>query len=74
VLKGQNDIDELRVSLRSKGTLDVRAIAQRFGGGGHRNAAGCSLPGPRRDAERTVVEALLPLLAANPPTDGRADT
>ena len=29
-----------RVSLRSKGTVDVRAVAQRFGGGGHLNASG----------------------------------
>ena len=29
-----------RVSLRSKGHLDVAAIATEFGGGGHRRAAG----------------------------------
>ena len=34
-----------RVSFRSRGNVDVAAIAQRFGGGGHKNAAGCSLPG-----------------------------
>ena len=32
-----------RVSIRSKGKIDVSAIAQRFGGGGHFNAAGCTL-------------------------------
>jgi phosphoesterase RecJ-like protein len=32
---------ELKVSLRSRGAVDVAAIANRFGGGGHRNAAGC---------------------------------
>ena len=30
----------LRVSLRSKGRVDVNAIASSFGGGGHRAAAG----------------------------------
>jgi len=30
--------------LRSKGDFDVAAIAQRYGGGGHRNAAGFRLP------------------------------
>ncbi len=30
----------IRASLRSKGAIDVRSIAQKFGGGGHRNAAG----------------------------------
>jgi bifunctional oligoribonuclease and PAP phosphatase NrnA len=34
-----------RVSFRSRGTVDVAAIAQRFGGGGHKNAAGCTVPG-----------------------------
>lgn len=35
---------EAKVSLRSKGDFDVAAIAQRYGGGGHRNAAGFHLP------------------------------
>lgn len=34
-----------RVSLRSKGAVDVRVIASRLGGGGHVNAAGCSAEG-----------------------------
>lgn len=37
---------KVRVSLRSKGRVDVRAVAAAFGGGGHRNAAGCTLEGP----------------------------
>jgi phosphoesterase RecJ-like protein len=35
-----------RVSLRSKGTIDVASIAEKFGGGGHRCASGCSIEGP----------------------------
>jgi len=35
---------EIRASLRSSGQLDVAAIAARYGGGGHRNAAGFRLP------------------------------
>lgn len=35
---------DARVSLRSKGDFDVAAIAQRYGGGGHRNAAGFRMP------------------------------
>ena len=35
---------QLRVSLRSKGAVDVRAVAARHGGGGHPNAAGFSIP------------------------------
>jgi bifunctional oligoribonuclease and PAP phosphatase NrnA len=35
----------VHVSLRSRGSVDVSCIAQRFGGGGHRNAAGCTIEG-----------------------------
>jgi phosphoesterase RecJ-like protein len=39
-----------RTSLRSKGDVNVAKIAEQFGGGGHRNAAGCTLKGQlRRD-------------------------
>jgi phosphoesterase RecJ-like protein len=36
----------IRISLRSKGRVNVAAIAERLGGGGHENAAGCTLDGP----------------------------
>jgi len=49
---------ELRVSLRSKGDVDVRAIAQRYGGGGHLNAAGFTATGPLEDVRPAVVAAL----------------
>jgi len=35
-----------RVSLRSKGQLNVATIAEEFGGGGHACASGCALDGP----------------------------
>jgi phosphoesterase RecJ-like protein len=47
-----------RVSLRSKGALNVAAIAERFGGGGHACASGCSLDGPLSTAIARVVEQL----------------
>ena len=34
-----------RVSMRSKGDVDVNAIAKEYGGGGHKNASGCSATG-----------------------------
>ncbi len=37
--------DEYRVSLRSKGDVDIGAVAKEFGGGGHKNAAGCTVAG-----------------------------
>jgi bifunctional oligoribonuclease and PAP phosphatase NrnA len=47
-----------RVSLRSKGKLDVARVAERFGGGGHECASGCSLDGPLAQAVRQVLELL----------------
>jgi len=47
-----------RVSLRSKGQLDVSRVAQRFGGGGHECASGCSIDGPLSHAVGQVLEML----------------
>ncbi len=44
-----------RVSLRSKNSIDVCAIAAVFAGGGHRNAAGCTLAGPFETAKNTML-------------------
>ena len=50
--------DNFRISLRSKGDIDVNRVAGAFGGGGHKNAAGCSLIGPYADVRRKVVAEL----------------
>ncbi|MCU1265312.1 MAG: Exopolyphosphatase-related protein [Acidobacteria bacterium] len=47
-----------RTSLRSKGDVNVARVAEMFGGGGHRNAAGCTLTGPWEDAEQRIVDLL----------------
>jgi phosphoesterase RecJ-like protein len=44
-----------RVSLRSKGGMDVAAIAQEFGGGGHACASGCAVDGPLHAAVENVL-------------------
>jgi len=41
----ENGPGDWRVSMRSKGAIDVNAIAREFGGGGHVNASGCSAQG-----------------------------
>jgi phosphoesterase RecJ-like protein len=52
----------IKVSLRSKGDLDVHRLASGFGGGGHRNASGIVLDGRLDDvSERIIVEATRPL-------------
>jgi len=47
-----------RVSLRSKGDVDVRAVVGRWGGGGHRNAAGCTMTGSLEEIRTQLVEAI----------------
>jgi len=37
--------EQYRVSMRSKGEIDVSSVAKEFGGGGHKNAAGCTVSG-----------------------------
>ena len=54
---------EVKVSLRGKGDVDVQRIAAQFGGGGHRNAAGCTVPGPAAEAMRAVLAAARAALA-----------
>jgi phosphoesterase RecJ-like protein len=43
----ENGPDDWRISMRSKGEVDVNAIAKEFDGGGHKNASGCSAQGSR---------------------------
>src|SRR5215471_8254757 len=47
-----------RTSLRSKGDVNVARVAELFGGGGHRNAAGCTLKGTWEEAEQQIVKLL----------------
>ncbi len=48
----------VRMSLRSKGGFDVAAVAARLGGGGHQNAAGCTLQGAVPRALKEVLTEL----------------
>lgn len=57
VLKEQPD-GSWKTSLRSKGLIDVGALAERFGGGGHMFAAGFSARGPVDELVRRVADAL----------------
>ena len=48
---------KVKVSFRSLGDVDVAELAHRFGGGGHRKAAGASLEGTLAGAQATVLAA-----------------
>lgn len=56
----------VKVSLRSKGLLDVQALATEFGGGGHRNASGIVLSGTLDDVVRRVTARAAALAASAP--------
>lgn len=47
-----------KISLRSMGDVDVQAIAARFGGGGHKAAAGVDMRQPPREAATLILEAV----------------
>ena len=47
-----------RASLRSKGDINVAKAAEKFGGGGHKNAAGLSIDGDWDEAESRLVAAI----------------
>lgn len=54
----EEDNGSIKFSLRSKGDVNVQAVAARFGGGGHRNAAGGTLDMSVDEAGRTLVDAV----------------
>ena len=55
--------DEIRVSLRSRNDYNVAELAERYGGGGHRNAAGLTIHGDLATAKSQIVRSLEEMLA-----------
>ena len=51
--------DGTRISLRSDGAIDVNEVAKKFGGGGHRLAAGTRIETGIRAAKRKIARAIL---------------
>jgi phosphoesterase RecJ-like protein len=54
----QDEGDQYRVSMRSKGDIDIGAVAKSFGGGGHKNAAGCTVSGAIDALQKTFIEKI----------------
>lgn len=52
------DTQQFKVSLRSKGKVDVSMIAQYFGGGGHKRAAGFTMKGTSHDVINNICARL----------------
>lgn len=57
LFKRQSD-GTTRVSLRSKDSVDVRSVAGLWKGGGHKNAAGCTLTGDFEGNKRALIMSL----------------
>ena len=51
----ENGPDDWRISMRSKGAVNINKVAKEYGGGGHVNASGCGVAG-RLDDLRTIFE------------------
>jgi len=50
--------DSYRVSMRSKGDIDIGAISKEFGGGGHKNAAGCTVSGAIDALQKMFIDKI----------------
>jgi phosphoesterase RecJ-like protein len=44
--------------MRSKGDIDIGSVAKEFGGGGHKNAAGCTVTGPIDTLQKIFIEKI----------------
>ena len=54
---------KIKVSFRSVGDIDVGKLAEGFGGGGHKNAAGASFDGELAEVQQLTLTAVRELLA-----------
>lgn len=57
--------NEIKISFRSKGRIDVNKLAQFFGGGGHRTASGCRIKGSLGEIEKNVITKTKAFLKRN---------
>jgi phosphoesterase RecJ-like protein len=51
----REDADRMSVTFRSRGHVDVSLLAKSFGGGGHKNAAGCKMSAGLEEARKRVL-------------------
>ena len=58
MLYTQTGAKQFKLSLRSKGRVNVEKIARRFGGGGHINAAACRIEGDLETIKSRVLQAV----------------
>jgi len=59
--------DEVDVSFRSMDDTDCTVVAVKFGGGGHKKAAGCTVKASLAEAERQVLSEVAKLVGSKEP-------
>ncbi len=64
VLFTEREPETVDVSMRSRRGVDISQVAFQLGGGGHPQAAGCTLKGPLPDVREKVLQALVESLQA----------
>jgi bifunctional oligoribonuclease and PAP phosphatase NrnA len=64
VLIRQTGESQYKLSLRSKGRIDLSSLAQSFGGGGHKNAAGGVMNGTLEEVKKAVLNGLALAISA----------
>ena len=62
----ENGPDDWRISMRSKGDIDIGVVAKEFGGGGHKNAAGCAATGAIDALQKLFIEKIEQAIDARP--------
>ncbi|MGE5893455.1 MAG: DHH family phosphoesterase [bacterium] len=65
LIRQVDQVDALtwKVSLRSKEGADVSQVAVHFGGGGHRNASGCTIKGELADIKKKILDKLSQIIS-----------
>lgn len=58
ILFREMDSNTVKISMRSKGKVNVAAMAEKFGGGGHFNAAGCVMHGSLKEAQNRMLQVV----------------
>ena len=62
ILASEDDKGYFRVSLRSKGDISARKVAESFGGGGHLNASGCKIFGGFDEVKDKLINSTIEIL------------
>lgn len=64
LLREMREPNWVKVSLRSRNGFDVNNVAKKFGGGGHKYAAGCEIQGNIAEVQQIILDELENALVA----------